>query len=170
MAKNHEDIWRDRDPALPKGEGGGVKDPEELFKAGLFLLKRGRVESALSAFKGALALKENEPRYMSYLGLCLAMTQGRAREGVALCEMAAKKEFYRSEMFLNLGRAYLYAGNRRKSHSAFRRGLSLDRENSDIKGELDRMGVRRPPVFPFLDRKSAVNKLAGKLLNKLRLR
>ena len=32
------------------------------------------------------------------------------------------------------------------------------------------MGIRNPPVFPFLERKHPINKLAGKVLYRLRLR
>jgi hypothetical protein len=32
------------------------------------------------------------------------------------------------------------------------------------------MGVRKPPVFPFLDRKNPLNKIVGKALYSLRLR
>ena len=152
----------------PSGENS--EDPEELFNAGLYLLKRGRVEGASAAFRRAFILKNTEPRYMSYYGLTLAMTTGRAREGVTLCEKAAKDDFFRAEMFLNLGRAYMYAGNRKKSHAAFRKGMTLDRDNKEIREELGNMGVRKSPVFPFLDRKSAINKFAGKLLYRLRLR
>ena len=48
-------------------------DAEELYKAGLFLLKRDKVKEALSAFKRALNIKGKEPKYMSYTGLCLAL-------------------------------------------------------------------------------------------------
>ena len=51
-----------------------------------------------------------------------------------------------------------------------RKGLTVDRDNSDIKKELEFMGVRRPPVFPFLDRRHPINKVAGKVLFRLGLR
>src|SRR5512135_806078 len=146
------------------------RDAEEYFKAGLFLLKRNKAKEALSAFKQALISKDSDPRYMSYTGLCMALAEGRTKEAVELCERAVEKEFYRPELFLNLGRVYLQAGNRKKAHVAFRKGLSLDRENRGIRQELERMGVRKPPVFPFLDRRHPINKMAGKVLHKMRLR
>jgi tetratricopeptide (TPR) repeat protein len=166
-----EDLWVERDRTLPRQPGEGVEDdPEEFFKAGVFLLRRDKTKEALTAFKRSLLVRENEPRYMSYTGLCLALALGKVREGQVLCEKAVEREFYRPELFLNLGRVYMLAGNRRKAHMAFRKGLALDRENRDIRVQLERMGVRKPPVFPFLDRRHPINKLAGKVLYRLRLR
>jgi len=152
-------------------EGGEPsEDPEDYFKAGLFLLKRERYQQALGAFRQALSLKKDDARYMSYFGLCLAKATGRVREGATLCETAARKEFFRPEMFLNLGMVYVLGNEKKKAHMVFRKGLSIDRDNADIKAELMKMGVRKSPVFPFLDRQSPVNKLAGKVLSRLHLR
>ena len=162
----------DADKTLPTGDANASadSDAEELYKAGLFLLKRDRVKEALTAFKRAFMIKDKEPRYMSYLGLCLALAEGKAREATQLCEKAVQMEFFRAELFLNLGRVYLVSGNRKKAHMAFRKGLALDRENRNLQKELDKMGIRKQPVFPFLERKHPINKLAGKVLYRLRLR
>jgi tetratricopeptide (TPR) repeat protein len=166
-----EDLWGERDRTLPRQPGDSPEDdPEEFFRAGVFLLRRDKAKEALTAFKRSLLVRENEPRYMSYTGLCLALALGKVREGQVLCEKAVEREFYRPELFLNLGRVYILAGNRRKAHMAFRKGLALDRENRDIRVQLERMGIRKPPVFPFLDRRHPINKLAGKMLYRLRLR
>lgn len=147
-----------------------AEDPEELFRAGLFLLKRNRQKEALHAFRRAFELSSADPRYMSYYGLCLADVSGRLKEGLTLCEKAAAKEFYRAELFLNLALVYLRIGNRKKAHDMLRRGMALDRDNKDIKLQLDRMGIRKAPVFPFLDRNNALNKFAGKVVYRLRFR
>lgn len=171
MAKDRMDDWFQDRPAMSDTERDlPVEDPEEYFKAGLFLLKRNKQKEALHAFRRAFELNNTDPRYMSYYGLCLANVSGRLKEGLALCEKAAAKEFYRAELFLNIAHVYIKIGNRRKAHDALRKGMTLDRENKDIKRELDKMGVRRPPVLPFLDRASKINVMAGKILYKLRLR
>ena len=169
----HEDLWGERDRTLPREEwdcaSEGAEDPEELFKAGLYLLKRDRLQEALAAFKKALYIRDREPRYMSYAGLALALN-GKTKEAVLLCEKALQKESFRQEFFLNMGRVYLIYGNRRKALMTFRKGMALDRENRQIRGELERMGIRKPPVFRFLDRNHPVNKWSGKMLHRLRLR
>jgi tetratricopeptide (TPR) repeat protein len=166
------DLWgEDRDRTLPRqGADRRENDPEEFFKAGMFLLKRDRVKEAHAAFKQALFLQERDPRYMSYTGLTLAMAMGKTKEAVLLCEKAVQKEFFRAELFLNLGKVYLLAGNRKKAHIAFRKGMTLDRDNRTLRGELEKMGIRKPPVFKFLDRRHPVNKLTGKMLHRMRLR
>ena len=167
-----QDHWGEIDSTLHRGmvARAADSDAEELFKAGLFLLKRDKVREALSAFKRALNIKGNEPKYMSYTGLCLALAEGKTRESVVLCEKAVSMEFYRSELFLNLGRVYIVMGNKKKAHMAFRKGMALDRDNRSLRVELEKMGYRKPPVFPFLDRQHPINMVAGKVLYRLRLR
>ena len=169
---DENDQWLEVDRTLPRERGTGTQDSdaEELYKAGLFLLKRDKVREALLAFKRALSIKGKEPKYMSYTGLCLAIAEGKMREAVLLCEKAVSMEFYRSELFLNLGRVYIAMGNRKKAHMAFRKGMALDRDNRSLRVELERMGFRKPPVFPFLDRQHPINKVAGKVLYRLKLR
>jgi len=169
---DEKDNWVELDRTLPRERGAETSDldAEELFKAGLFLLKRDKVKEALSAFRRALNIKNKEPKYMSYTGLCLALAEGKMRDAVTLCEKAVSMEFYRSELFLNLGRVYIAMGNRKKAHLAFRKGMALDRDNRSLRVELEKMGFRKPPVFPFLDRQHPINKVAGKVLYRLRLR
>jgi len=145
-------------------------DAEEFFQAGVFLLKRGRPKDALKALSRALSIKATEPRYMSYYGLSMALSGGDRADAVGYCERAIQRESFRSELFLNLGKVYLSAGNRKRAHQAFRKALALDKDNREVRTELLKMGVRKPPVLPFLDRGHPLNKLAGKWLHKLRLR
>jgi len=153
------------------GEAGATKlQPEEYFNAGMFLFERGKFTEAATAFKAAFEGDQKEPKYMSYYGFCLVKTGKMPREGLRLCEEACKKEFFRPELFLNLGRAYMLGGNKRKAHQAYRKGLSIDRDNRAIINELRNMGVRKKPVFPFLERKNPLNKIAGKILYRLWLR
>jgi tetratricopeptide (TPR) repeat protein len=171
MNNEPEDLWAERDRTLPRPEGEGQeRDPEEFFRAGVFLLKRDKAREALIAFKHALQMKGAEPRYKSYFGVSLALSEGKVKEALLFCESAVEKEFYRAELFLNLARVYLMAGNRRKAHAVLRKGLAIDRDSRDIRQELDKMGIRKPPVLPFLDRRHPLNKLAGKVLHRLRLR
>ena len=167
--KKKDDLLKGGNDASPEYTEGG-QDPDEFFSVGLFLLKRDRVKEAMTAFRQALDMRKTEPRYMSYYGYCLAKVEGRTREGATLCEKAVQKEFFRVELFINLARVYIMAGNRKKAHVELRKGLTLDKENKEILAELDRMGTRKPPVFPFLERKNPINKLAGKFLHRLRLR
>jgi len=145
-------------------------DPEEFFNAGLFLLKSQRLNEAHNAFRRAFELKGADPRYMSFYGYTLARVGNRNKEGLLLCEKAADREFYRAELFYNLSQVYLSVGNRKKAYETLRKGLTIDKGNKDLVRELEKMGIRKPPVFPFLDRSNTINKLAGKMLYRLRIR
>jgi Tfp pilus assembly protein PilF len=148
----------------PNDKGGiAPDDSEEIFKEGVILLKRNQLRDAMVAFKRALDMRPKEARYLSYYGLCLAATGKRPREGVKLCEKAAAEVFYRPELFLNLGKAWIIAGNRDKAQEAFRTGLVLDSGNREIMAQLESLGIRKPLFFPFFDRRNALNRWVGKV-------
>ncbi|NIQ95660.1 MAG: hypothetical protein GWN87_16735, partial [Desulfuromonadales bacterium] len=63
----------------------------------------------------------------------------------------------------------LAAGRKGQALNALRKGLKMGR-NEDIVEVLQRLGVRKEPVFPFLARENAINVYAGLLLHKLKLR
>jgi tetratricopeptide (TPR) repeat protein len=145
-------------------------DPERLFTTGLHHLKLRRIKEATGYFKQALKKFPDEPRYLSYLGLCVAIQDNKATEALVLCECAVEEEFYRPELYNNLGKVHMLLGNRRKAYKAFIKGLSLDSKNKEIQLEMEKMGLRKKPVFPFLSRNNVMNKYTGKLLSVFRFR
>lgn len=153
-----------------KKEISSPDDPEKLFNTGLHHLRLNRVKEATGYFKQALKTDPDQPRYLSYLGVCIAMQDKKATEALVLCESAVEEEFYRPELYSNLGKVHLLLGNRRKAYKAFTKGLALDTNNKDIRKEMEKMGSRKEPVFPFLSRKNILNKYTGKLLGILRVR
>jgi hypothetical protein len=83
---------------------------------------------------------------------------------------AIRRDVFRAELFLNLGRVYLMARDRRSAYEAFTMGLRIDRRDPRLRRELRRMGVRRRPVLPFLDRGHAVNRWLGRFMARHGLR
>jgi Flp pilus assembly protein TadD len=147
------------------------QDPEIAFQTGLVLLReRRRPGEALVAFERSVQLRPNEARFNSYLGLTVAMTEGRLSEAERLCADAATREFYRADLFFNLGRVCLMRGDRRGAQIAFRRGLAAEHDNPEIIKALHTMGIRRRPVFAFLPRASFPNRMAGKVLYRVGVR
>lgn len=142
-------------------QGETIQSAEEFFRAGVTLMRRGRGREALLALRKARELDPRETRYLSQYGLCLATTGGKHREGVQLCQTAAEEEFYRPVLYCNLGLALLAGGKVREAQEAFREGLALDPRDRTIIRELERMGVRRRPLFPFLDRRNPFNRWPG---------
>ena len=138
---------------------------ENPFDEGLKELSSGRPDLALGFFEKAVET-ENTPLVCSYLAYCRARIKGEYREALDLCMEARKEEPKNSEIYLNLGRVHLLAGNRKQAIQVFRLGLRHEKNNRII-NELNALGQRRPPPIPFLQRSNPINKFLGKLMARL---
>ena len=145
------------------------KPAEESFRKGVASLKEHRGKEALAFFEASLLLDSRarrtsgQPRYRSYYGLCLATTTGKMREALKLCRKAGEDEFYNWEVWFNLGKVEKAAGNSYKAHKAFIRALHFSPKSQEIRQELTDLGLRRQPVFKFLDRAHPLNRLMGRM-------
>lgn len=129
---------------------------------GIELAKSGLYTDALTVFDQNLAFTQS-PIAMSYYALCLASAEGFHDKAVSMCLMAAEKEFYNPEIYLNLGRVFLIDGQKSIAMKSFRKGLGYDTSHGGIVEEIRRLGIRRAPVVSFLPRNNAVNRLLGML-------
>jgi tetratricopeptide (TPR) repeat protein len=141
---------------------------ENPFEEGIKALSARRTGEALQWFEKAVA-EENTPRARAYLAYCRAKERGSYREAVALCMEVMKEEPKNSEIYLNLGRIYLLAGQRKSAIRAFDLGLRHGK-NAQIVNELVLLGRRKALPVPFLSRSHPINKYLGKLLKKLGMR
>jgi tetratricopeptide (TPR) repeat protein len=146
-----------------------ITSAEKAFSRGMESLDRGEMVEALAHFEASLRLEERAPnparraRYASYYGYMLAAALGRTREGLHLCRKAADSEFYTPDILLNLARVYLMAGDKKGAWATLMKGLQIDPEHRGLAAEARKMGIRRRPVFPFLDRSHPLNRVAGRL-------
>lgn len=145
-----------------------TREAEELFVKGLEAIEQHHLYLARTCLEQALAL-ERSPEICSYLALCRAQTGGRFNEAIALAEEAVAGAPTNSWFYLNLGKVYLLAGDRKKSLDFLRKGLQFDR-NPAILRELEAQGTRKPPLFARLKRDHPLNRFAGMLLSRLGLR
>ena len=143
-------------------------DIENPFDEGLRELSSGRPASALGFFRSA-AGGNKSPLISSYIAYCRAQTEGVYREAVDICMEARKADPKNSDIYLNLGRIHLLAGNRKQALQVFRLGLRQER-NGRIIGELNALGNRKSPPLPFLQRSNPINKYIGMLMSRLSLR
>jgi tetratricopeptide (TPR) repeat protein len=143
-------------------------EEEELFTVGMDNLLWGNTRAALECFRKLVAI-ERVPVYCSSLGYCLAKEKGEIRQAISLCGEAIRKEPKNSSHFLNLGRVYLMAGDKKEAIRIFRMGLRHER-NREIVAELDRLGTRSPPPISFLGRDNPLNKYLGLVLKKTGIR
>ncbi len=105
-------------------------------------------------------------RVESYYGICLAMARKQTREGLTICKLAAQKEMFSADVFLNLGKLYSAKNSRGKAYDAYMHGLKMDESDVNINRELDKVGRRRPPAIRFLSRSNIINVFLGKLRGK----
>ena len=156
-----------------KGNGknkGSENDPKELLKAGVFLLRREEAREAMRVLELAHKLDPENPITRSYFGLSLAMCRSGTKDALRLCEDAVRGGTFHPELYHNLGRVYLIAGDRRRARLAFLEGLKLDREDPELNQEMSAIGLRSHPPLSFLHRDHPFNKYLGMALKRLRLR
>ncbi len=138
----------------------------EHFEAGKRFLSRGNIDKAFRAFEKAYNEDKSNAAYMSFYGMCAAIQGAQVGLGLELCTRAIKKEFFRGEFYLNLGRVYLSAGNKKGAIKVFKKGLRFDPKNADIASCLSELGCRSRPVISSLDRSNPVNKMLGLFFRK----
>lgn len=138
----------------------------EQFELGKKLLGEDNIDKALRAFEKAYKADKNNPDNLSYYGLCKALRSGEIGLGIELCTAAIKKEFHRPEYYLNLGRIYLAAGNKKSAVKVFKKGLKFAPESAELHKELADLGFRNKPVIQALERSNPINKYLGILLRR----
>jgi predicted Zn-dependent protease len=154
-----------------------AKTPSDYLEEAKNLLGRKNNKSALYVLNDALKQYPDDPFLLSYYGCLEAIVNKNYRDGISICKRAIEglklkvpfgEEFFYPVFYLNLGRAYLAGGKKKEAIDAFNKGIAMDRENSDLLWELKKLGMRRRPVVPFLQRSNPINKYIGMLLHKLR--
>lgn len=110
----------------------------------------------------------NDPMAMSYHGMALATMKGAYLQGIVFCEEAVRRVGPNPELLVNLAKAYTAANSKREAVRCLRRALSRSGGvHSGALRELLKLGLRRPPVIPFLPRSFFLNKWLGKLRHRL---
>lgn len=141
-------------------------ETNDLIEKGMGLARDGRYREALGVFDEDLCFTQH-PTAMSYYALSLATEEGNYDKAISLCLMAAEREFYNPEIYLNLGRIFLLNGQKSVAVRAFRKGLKFDNDNMALLQEMKGLGLRRKPVIGFLPRQSSVNRFLGMLAVRL---
>lgn len=134
---------------------------EELYLMGMEAVEAGDAGTALDCFKAAVT-RERNPLYLSQLALCLAQYENEFYASIPLCQEALGKEPKNALHFLRMGKIQLYAGNKKEAIRFLRLGLRLGK-NPAITALLQGLGLRQPPVLPFLARSNPINKYLGLL-------
>lgn len=146
------------------------EDSQKLYERGVSLIKRGHPGDAVEHLEKALEKGYKSSACYSWLGLAIARS-GRQRISTAeeFCKKAIEKEFYWPRYYINLAEVYLIWGKKEKAIKTLEAGLKIDKNNSAILKELQKLGIRKSPLIPFLSRTNPINKYLGKALSTLGL-
>jgi tetratricopeptide (TPR) repeat protein len=142
---------------------------ENAFRRGLEAIHHRKYLEALAYFESAVRLARRQGaeavpmKYLSYYGLCLAVCSDRFQEASAICETAVRGEFYNPDLYWNLGRVYLRAGDRQQAFGSFVRGLRLNPRHPGLVGEIRRLGIRKRPIVRLFPRSHPLNRILGRL-------
>lgn len=143
------------------------RDPEKLFAIGRRLLEKRKYKEALEILNEAVTLAPHEALYQSYYGLALIETGRDCEGGRDLCRQAVRQVFYRMDLYINLARAHLVLGDRKRAVLALEKGAVLELDDPRAERLMSELGRRRRPVFPFLRRGHPINRGAGRIRHAL---
>lgn len=109
--------------------------------------------------------KEDRPaEALSMLGVALARSGKDMKRAIALCREAIVKNSLNASFYYNLADLYRRVSRKDKAIEVLKEGLSAIPGNKRLANAINRFGIRRPPVFSFLDRSHPLNRFAGKML------
>ncbi len=157
---------------------GKEKTPSEYLEDVKIYLKKKDFKKALGELSISLKYYPDDPLLLSYYGCLEAILNKNHTYGTQICLKAIEKlnekmsfgqEFFYPTLYLNMGRAYLASGNKKKAVDAFQKGLVYDSENKDLIQEIKKLGVRRKPAISFLPRTHPINKYIGIILHTLKV-
>ena len=158
--------------AGPAGQNGEFK-PSDYLRAVRSHIRNGKHKDAYRLLLQASVRFPDEPLILSYYGSLQAIVDKKFRSGVENCKRAIRmleergsssEKTYYPVCYHNLGKAFIAAGRKKDALDALKKGLKYDSGNSDLKKELQGLGVRKQPPVPFLDRSNPINKYIGLIL------
>jgi Flp pilus assembly protein TadD len=137
------------------------------FKQGFILLRNGHSAEALEYLRHAAELEQQNPYYLSFLGVAVARAQRKWSAAVKFCETALNSRRSEAQLYLNLAEVYVSAGRRDEAVAVLDRGLIYFRADARIRRARANLGRRCSPVMPFLERGHFLNRSLGKLRHRL---
>jgi Flp pilus assembly protein TadD len=137
------------------------------FKRGINLLRNGQSAEALEYLRHAAELEQQNPYYLSFLGVSVARAERKWAAAVILCEAALSLRRSEAQLYLNLAEVYLSAGQRDDAVAVLDRALIYFKADVRIRRARANLGRRCSPILPFLERGHFLNRSLGKLRHHL---
>lgn len=150
----------------PRNAGRVLSDEaRRLFELGAEKVAANDHDEALPALRKASELAPDHAQVRSLLGVALARVERDFEQSRALCESAAKQEFFNPDLYFNLSRVYLEFGRRAEALRYLRRGQMIDPGHASICRSIGELGKRKSPIVPFLPRRHLLNRALGSARN-----
>jgi tetratricopeptide (TPR) repeat protein len=137
------------------------------FKQGVRMLRDARPNEAFAHFRNAADLEKNNPYYISFIGVSLARAQRKWEPALKLCESALSMKRNEAQLYLNLAEVYTSAGRREEALITLDRALASLGPHARIQQARLKLGRRRSPALPFLDRQNFLNRYLGVLRHRI---
>ncbi|HBH61111.1 MAG TPA: hypothetical protein DDX85_05085 [Nitrospiraceae bacterium] len=137
----------------------------ELVSRGIKECNSGNTLGALMYLEEA-SRKGKNPLLNSYLAYCLAREHKSYREAIELGIGAVNEQSGNLVLYLNLAKVYILAGKRKNALKVLRQATKRGRDEQILR-LIKKLGVRKQPVLPFLQRGNPINIFLGKLRHKL---
>ena len=136
-----------------------------LVSRGIEECDRGNTLRALMYLEDA-SHKERSPLLNSYLAYCVAKERKSYREAIKLGVGAVNEQPGNLVLYRNLAKVYILAGQRNNSLKVLRQATKRGRDEQ-IMRLIKKLGIRKEPVLPFLQRGNPINIFLGKLRHTL---
>jgi Flp pilus assembly protein TadD len=137
------------------------------FKEGIKLLRNGQSFEAVEYLRHAAESNQQNPYYLSFLGVSVARAQRKWAAAAQLCEAALALRRNEGQLYLNLAEVYVAAGRRDDAIAVLDRALLYASADVRIRRARADLGKRSAPVLPFLEREHFLNKSLGKLRHRV---
>ncbi len=149
--------------AVTMAENSGLAE----FKQGISLLRDGHSSEALEYLRRATELKQQNPYYLSFLGVAMARAQRNWPAALELCKTAASMRRNEAQLYVNLAEVYVSAERRNEAVETLDAALKYCGADARITRIRAKLGRRSSPVLPFLDRGNALNRSLGRLRHRV---
>lgn len=140
---------------------------EAHFRQGLRFYRNEYYAKAHGEFLQAAQLDNTNPHYLSYLGVTTARVERKFKDAEALCHQALRMMRTDPLAYLNLAEVYIWSGHREEAVDTLSIGLQYTKRDARLQRLLNKLGVRRPPVIRFLDRRNFLNRQLGRIRHRV---
>lgn len=152
---------------MTKEHRAAMAEAEKEFQEGMVHFRYDYYGKALEKLRHAADLDKGNAIYASYLGLLVALAQKDYPTAAQLCHQAVRMNRNQTQSYLNLAEVYAKAGNQADAVEALTVGLKYTKQDVRLTRALRKLGVRRPSVIPFLERKHFLNRNLGRIRHRL---